>query len=201
MTLGTGIPRKTVLLSIALLAVGMYFLPATLSIFSGQHTFVNGSDVNCRKCHEDIYQQLNPSYGDTPHRSLTTCNVCHRTGFQPGGFPGATPGFLGYKEVNVSADYNAHSAITLECVFCHDLITNEITGSDEAHGSYYNASNQSTILKGGNEACVGCHTHTTVNITWVRNTGYGMDVDILSGTWNMSFSLNETTVNTTSAGQ
>ena len=206
---GTSIPRKTVLLSIALLAIGMYFLPTTLSLFSGQHTFVNGTEVSCRKCHEDIYVQvLAEGQTDIPHQSLTSCQACHRTGNVWGGFPGANFGPLGAQETNVTADPEAHAAVTVECIFCHtlvveDLSTNprEILGSDESHRSFYNASNQSTILKGGNEACIGCHTHTMVNVTWIRKTGYNMNADILSGTWNMSLSLNQSTVNTSSAGQ
>ena len=213
MTSGTGISNKTVFLSIALLAIGMYFLPTTLSLFSGQHTFVGGvgeySNVSCRKCHEDIYVQvLAEGQTDIPHQSLSSCQTCHRTGNVWGGFAGANFGPLGEQETNVTANPEAHAAVTVECVFCHtlvveDLSTNprEILGSDEAHQTFYNASNQSTILKGGNEACIGCHTHTMVNVTWVRKTGYNMNVDILSGTWNLSYTLNQSTVNTSSAGQ
>ena len=210
MTLNTGasISRKTVLLSIALLAIGMYFIPTTLSLFSGQHTFVNGTEVSCRKCHEDIYiQVLAEGQTDIPHQSLTSCQTCHRTGNVFGGFPGAKPAMLGAQVTNVTANPEAHAAVTVECVFCHTLVVEdsgsprEILGSDEVHQTFYNASNQSTILKGGNEACIGCHTHTMINVTWVRKTGYNMNVDILSGTWNLSYTLNQSTVNTSSAGQ
>ncbi len=194
-------PGKTVLLTIALLAVGMYFLPATLSIFSGQHTFVNGSEVNCMKCHNDIYNEIYPSGGGTqpPHWSFgQTCNACHRTGAVP---PFWDVGISAYTETNVTSNPNAHAAVTVECVFCHDLIVDEITGSQEAHGSYYNASNQTSLLKGGNEACVGCHTHTMINVTWRRPGGYGINANLTGGSWNLSFSLNQTLVNTTSAGE
>ena len=215
MTLGTGsgISKKTVFLLIALLTIGMYFLPTTLSLFSGQHTFTSGTEVSCRKCHEDIYSQIANAPTDSPHLSgfAANCQGCHRTGgiyipLQDDLISGISKGT---HELNITADPNAHAAVTVECVFCHDLIISnsttsnpqEIRGSDEAHQTFYNASNQSTILKGGNEACIGCHTHTMVNITWVRKTGYNMNVDILSGTWNLTYSLNQTTVNTSSAGE
>lgn len=200
--------KKTVLLTIALLAVGMYFLPATLSIFSGQHTFVNGSQVSCKECHEDVYSEIKtPDMGEQlPHWSFgESCTVCHRTGGMPGVIDFAMS--PGYKETNVSTNPNAHAAVTVECVFCHDLIVNDgsgnpqgILGSEEAHASYYNASNQTSLLKGGNEACVGCHTHTRINVVWRRIAGYGMNANLTSGSWNISYSLNQTLVNTTSSG-
>lgn len=210
---GSGVSKKTVFLLIALLTIGMYFLPTTLSLFSGQHTFINGTEVSCRKCHEDIYSQIADAPTGSPHLSgfADNCNGCHRTGgililFQDDLTAGISQG---EHALNITADPNVHAAVTVECVFCHDLIISnsttsdpqEIRGSDEAHSSFYDASNQSTILKGGNEACIGCHTHTMVNITWIRKTGYNMNVDILSGTWNVSSSLNQSTVNTSSAGQ
>lgn len=193
--------KKTVLLTIALLAVGMYFLPATLSIFSGQHTFYNGTSVSCRKCHDDIYSEINPAGGGVqpPHWSNGPgCIGCHRTGGIVGGEFGMS---IGYKETNVTANPNAHAAVTVECVFCHDLIIDQIINSNESHASYYNASNQSSILKGGNEACVGCHTHTMINVTWRRSVGYNMTANLVGGNWNLSYSVNQTLVNTTSAGE
>lgn len=197
----TGGHKSTAMLTIALLAVGMYFLPATLSIFSGQHTFYDGENVSCKKCHYDIYNEIYPSGegAQPPHWSNgPTCTGCHRTGGVVGGEFGMS---IGYKETNVTSNPEAHAAVTVECIFCHDLIEGEIKGSEEAHGAYYNATNQSSMLKGGNEACVGCHTHATLNVTWVRPSGYNMNADITGGYWNLSFSVNQTKVNSSSAGE
>ena len=199
---------KILLLSFSIVVVGMFAMPGTLSLFAGQHTFVNGSDVDCKKCHIDIYEQIVCDECGTVHNSaaLTGCKVCHRTGSLGLIFGNPAIGISGNNKLNITNDPNAHAAVTVECIFCHDLIVEdagspqEILGSDEAHSTYYNASNQSTLLKGGNEACIGCHTHTMVNVTWVRKTGYDMEIDILTGTWNLSYSLNQSTVNTTSAG-
>lgn len=203
---------KIVLLTLAVLAVGMFAMPSTLSLFSGQHLIVNGSGVDCKKCHMDIYDELTWYQGDppAPHNSgvLGQCKVCHRTGSLGLLWGNDVIGISANKKQNVTANPQAHAAVTVECVFCHDLIVNdtsgnpqEILGSQEAHRSYYNASNQSTLLKGGNEACIGCHTHTTINVTWRRPAGYSMNANLTSGSWNLSYSLNQTLVNTSSAGQ
>jgi len=102
--------------------------------------------------------------------------------------------------INLSA-MGAHAAVTVECVFCHDMVLGNITGSQEAHRNFYNVSNQSTLLKGGNEACVGCHTHTRVDINWVRKGGYNVTADITGGSWNLSVTMNQANVNTTVSGQ
>jgi hypothetical protein len=207
--------NRIVLLALSVLAIGIFALPNTLSIFSGQHTFYNGTNVNCRDCHEDIYQELtwNGATGESPpHTStdLLQCKVCHRTGQLPFmGSAGKKLGITGTKKLNITTDPQAHAAVTVECIFCHNEIVKnsstgkqqELLGSQEAHGSYYNASNQTSLLKGGNEACLGCHSHTMINATWVRSTGYNMNVDLTQTSMNLSFLLNQTTTNSTSAGE
>ncbi len=58
--------------------------------------------------------------------------------------------------LNVTSTNGTHAAVTVECIFCHDIVVAEITGSNEAHNNFYNTANQTSLLKGGNEACVGC---------------------------------------------
>lgn len=198
----TGGHKNTALLTIAVLAIGMYFLPSTVSVFSGQHTFNNGTEVSCRKCHSDIFDEIYNSPTGAPHLSFgQNCIACHRTGrviMLP-----AFGGTLGPKGVNITKNtpYVAHAAVTLECVFCHDLIVQEINSSTEAHKVFYNSANQTALLKGGNEACTGCHTHIAVNITWSRPDGYGIGADLTNSSWNLSFSMSSTIVNRTTSGQ
>lgn len=193
------------LLVLSVLAVGLFAMPNTLSLFSGQHTFSNnGSDPYfCRNCHQDVYEEMNWYGGDAPagsHGALMTCKVCHRTGnLSEYGFLDEF-GISGSPEVNFS-EMGAHAAVTVECVFCHDLVLTQISGSGEAHSNFYNEANQSTLLKGGNEACVGCHTRARATNTWVRKGGYNITADITGGSWVVSFSMNQTDVNTTISGE
>ncbi len=244
---------RIVILLIAVIVVGLFAMPTTLSLFSGQHTFKNAteaaSDDSCRKCHEDVYEEYHSSANGvhwkrtalTPDAQFE-CRECHDV-------------------TNISAKYisntniraDAHAATTVSCLACHSaaaggsfltnpmhvlakktqygvwdngdcgqchldaaspgpypdafiiLVNSTITGSNEAHTEFYYQSkypeNQTDIaLKEANTACIGCHTHSGINITWVRSVGYNLSADLTTGNWNMSFSLNQTTVNTTSAG-
>ena len=87
---------------------------------------------------------------------LKACTGCHKTG-NITNIPGNT---TNYHVTNITANTNAHAAVTLECVTCHDQVTSELEGSEAAHTQYYwnsTSSNQSTItLKGANTACIGC---------------------------------------------
>lgn len=219
--------NKIMLLAIAVISVGLFAMPTTLSLFSGQHTFYAGEDVKCEKCHQDIYNEMtSTSSGSTAHRTtaLQACEGCHKS--TVAGFSGNVP-FNGTSNLsytytlNITSNPNAHAAVTLECIACHQGVPAELAGSQEAHTSFYfnatysasivtNASgytgttqNQTAIaLKGANTACVGCHTHTIMNITWSRRPGYNMNVDSSTGAWTMTFTVNTTQSSVTySAGQ
>jgi hypothetical protein len=63
---------------IALGGISIWFIPNTLSLFSGQHSFYNidplGSQVPCIKCHGDIAMELHTG---NIHQNFT-CSDCHR---------------------------------------------------------------------------------------------------------------------------
>ncbi len=262
---------KIVLLSIAVVAVGFFAMPSTVSLFAGQHTFKNASEVavdnGCRKCHEDVYEETHSPInklhwhlsGTKGSQDVFSCQECHNvtnvsTYFQSG-------------IVNTSG---AHAATTIACLSCHSslkglrsgggycmschgmtltpgrdqfpmhalawkygvghvsnhpdgkhcgqchrdaknptkynvfikLINATITGADEAHSLYYYKSkypdNQTTIkLKDANAACLGCHSHAGVNITWKRSIGYDLSVNATDDGMLVNFTGVSTATNTT----
>lgn len=202
--------KRVGLLAVAVLVIGLYALPQTLSLFAGMHTFNNGSEVLCNKCHSDIYDEMTvPVSGvQPPHTSFSNptgpspCTSCHRTGYiqiydSGFGISSSNPNLIddgGEKWLGVNVS-QAHSAVTVECVFCHDIVSQEIINSSEAHSSYYNASNQSNLLKGGNEACIGCHTHTYINIIWRRVKGYDVIANKTDDGYSFSFNVNNSSDN------
>ena len=120
--------NKIVLLMIAVVAVGIFALPSTVSLFSGQHTWYDLStlsgrnDVPCEKCHAEIAGEM--LSGDNGAHESLTCSMCHRSVFtdityargsyDPGSGSGgsyqpATPG------------EEAHAASTVECMHCHGI--------------------------------------------------------------------------------
>jgi cytochrome c553 len=84
---------KFTLAIIALIGIGVFALPSTMSLFSGQHTFYNidatGNQVPCAKCHGDVKAELSSATAmagsGAPHARVQ-CEYCHRaeTGFAAG---------------------------------------------------------------------------------------------------------------------
>jgi hypothetical protein len=108
--------RRIVLLTTAVLAIGIFVLPSTMSLFAGQHVWYDLSagvnEVPCEKCHADVAEEMQ-SDANGAHRNLT-CAMCHRTPFTnytyaSGEGNGSTPG----KE--------AHAAAVIECMTCHGI--------------------------------------------------------------------------------
>lgn len=192
---------KILILSIAVVAIGLFAMPSTLSLFSGQHTFVTGDNVSCRKCHADIFDEIGGTSNEVHNTANFTgytngtggCEGCHRTG-TIGGIPVNGTNLTGTYTQTIASNPNAHAAVTLECIACHSGVEAELNGTEEAHTPYYRASNRSIggqtviALKGANTACVGCHTHVRVNLTWVRLTDYNVTANATSGSWNVNIS-------------
>lgn len=51
-------PIYFVLIAMSLFAIVIAALPQTLAMYSGQHSFVNGSSVDCGKCHSNIHTEM-----------------------------------------------------------------------------------------------------------------------------------------------
>ncbi len=107
--------RKFVLVAIAVVAIGLFALPSSISLFSGQHTWYNlsegSNDVPCEKCHAEIGDEMQ-SDDNGAHEDLT-CAMCHRTlltnyTYGSGFGSGSTPGI------------EAHAAAVVQCMDCHD---------------------------------------------------------------------------------
>ena len=198
---------KVLLLSVAVIAIGLFAMPSTLSLFSGQHTFYNGSEVNCEKCHADIYSELGSGSGSTAHTAgvFSQCEYCHKTNTTNLSVPINGTANANYTGTNVTDNGQAHAAVTMECIACHTGVDEELQGSSAAHGAYYNASNLSTAgvkMNGANVACVGCHTHAYINVTWTRAVGYNLTSNATGAGWNLTFAMNySANVTNSSAGE
>jgi hypothetical protein len=198
---------KKILLGIAIFAIGIFVLPETVALFAGQHDFYDtlqtGNQVLCEKCHADVIAELSqPGAVNAVHKAQSAdngCSGCHITapvqkeGLQQG--PGG----------------QFHASASPACIDCHGgtgpgLDAREIlTGSEEVHRPFANESNVSKFLKGANEACIACHTHIRVNITWSKATTLEFTATELtlpdgSHYWNIT-NFNATGVNiTTTSG-
>lgn len=165
--------NSKILLGIGIFAIGILVLPQTVALFAGQHNFYDtqattGNDIPCEKCHADIISELSqPGYVNAVHKAQSPDNGC-------GGCHIITP--IRVEGLKQGPGGQFHASAAPACIDCHGgsgpgLDAREIfTGSEEVHKPFYNESNSSKFLKGANEACIGCHTHVGVNITWSKAT-------------------------------
>lgn len=190
--------NKIGLVVAAIVAVGMFALPATLAYFDGQHVFVAGADVDCTKCHTDINDEFNVqnNVGLKPHQSID-CRDCHVTTTMGGTNLNQNP-----------ANKEGHASTAVECMDCHDSALgiaqagpngdHDITNTTAAHNAWYQAAlaNSDTTLKNGaNEVCIACHTHTAVTIEWIggaANMTYNQSSQVFSNSNDPGNTLNAT---------
>lgn len=155
---------KLTIVMIAVVAIGIFALPSVMSVGTGQHTFNNGSAVDCNKCHANsadavnnelkasgttMYTTLGAYVGDKIHKLeapgvpatglVSQCKDCHELA--------AGPRTLGGTQ--------DHTGVTLKpvCTDCHNLVAGELGGSNEPHSGFATE---------GNKGCLGCHTAVTV---------------------------------------
>jgi hypothetical protein len=166
---------KKILLALAAIAIGIVALPQTIAMFAGQHnwydTTLPGNQVPCEKCHADIFQELSQGSGTSVnglHRSIdpsSPCAACHVTTA------------MAIENITQGPGGQFHAAASPACLDCHSGTGGggrsalEITnGTEEVHKAFVSQSVISKFLKGSNEACISCHTHVGVNITWTKAT-------------------------------
>src|SRR5659263_323462 len=114
---------------IALVGIGVFALPSTMSLFAGQHSFYNidatGNQIPCTKCHGDVKSELssnantNPALGPItagPHAAFK-CEYCHRieqgsasgdNAFMTLNYKGVTPATGSIYMIITVADAEAH---------------------------------------------------------------------------------------------
>lgn len=166
---------KIILLLLSVVAVGMFVLPTTLALYTGSHAFVNGSSVDCGKCHvasmDNIAKELNTS--GRPHTTMS-CGNCHG------------PANLGNVDLELGNEHGHAASMSVDCIGCHTDENDSVDGEDVLrelnmasaahHGVTWNsttADNQD--IDDRDQACIACHTDVNVNIT-------DASLDTISGT-------------------
>lgn len=182
-----------------MLAVGLVALPETLALFAGQHDWydinatqgaLNGQyGVPCMKCHADVQAQMDGMVSGGAHKgsSVATCEGCHILTVTT------------YNSVTgtVAGNGTVHAAAAPECMDCHDGGANApitapnasaiVSAPAEAHKAFVADAVTSTVMEGANEACVGCHTHVAVDITWNKPTNLSFTANSSNlGVWTVS---------------
>ena len=185
--------NKNLLLIGAIIGIGLFALPSTLSMFAGQHSWYdpNTQSIPCTKCHEKEYQELANGGPHSPGYSVYNTTADYGSGVGVNGSvnywggAGAPIGdrCYGCHQVGYNPDGNAvfdnntkHAAVSIGCVECHSWVPTELMDASEGHAPFYNV-DDTELLAGKNEVCLGCHTMVGVNITWIRATHLTFTVD------------------------
>ncbi len=160
--------NRLIFVMIAVIAIGLFALPATFSYSGSMHTFkqiASGSpaDVNafCAKCHTgEISTQLAASdnglyYSGKPKiHSTIGCQGCHQITTTVAGQAN------GYAQGPATTEHAARLPSCLDCHISTGILSqigdagNEIRAGTEAHKNFKDA--------GDNDIeCIGCHTNAT----------------------------------------
>ena len=217
--------KNIILLSVAVLAIGLFVIPQTMAMFLGQHTWfsVRTSESQyelCEKCHvnEVAEWKANTANGGAHSqyvRDITDNCFCHQintTALQEYGLteelaPGAYG--LNFEHWNETSNLTnkddwywrsnktPHAAVIIDCVDCHYTEMEQIENEDSAHYAFWNQTKNAGNTD-NNTACMACHTHTHLNITWMRIEGLIITADHTDATktgadaWDVSVDVDDT---------
>ena len=215
--------HQVLILAIAIIAIGLFILPSTLSMFVGQHTWYSVKNPDdmvtlCEKCHapEVAEWKTNIATGgahatfEDNYPDVSGCSICHQinetilnaydlnittlTGY----------GFEDYTQFGFDNTTNAtsfawrnqttpHAAIKVGCADCHYNASVQLSNPDSAHSDFYN---QSVETATESAACIGCHTMTDINISWYKFGGLNINATINTSTnlWEINVTTNTTLV-------
>jgi hypothetical protein len=187
--------KRLMLMAIAVVAVGVFALPSTVSLFSGQHAWYDVSHwqegthttVPCKKCHADVYEEMNTIGPHTELEYPMYCEDCHRIFYNySASSVGSLPVYpkYTYASGNGSAatpGVEAHAASTIECMDCHGL-TGCNDHKSELKPNYYG------------EPCGRCHYKgdTDPEYAFIAG-GFNLTKGIpVQGDWNFDPAVNDT---------
>jgi hypothetical protein len=166
--------NKKILLYVALMVLGLYVMPTTVSLFSGQHTFYSGMDVSCEKCHSDVLSQIvNSGYVYDRHKAAAG-NTNYTTYLSLGGTDYSNDQITDYNgniwlwtgsvwqygsnTTNVTLDRDGLNGIDGGeiCMLCHNAslfgssahtgVIVRVCDDDRCHGNKNNYNNSPAIL-------------------------------------------------------
>jgi len=194
--------KKTLLLGVAILVIGLIVMPNTISMFKNQHTWQQTSSIVCTSCHADIAAEIEGSSNYHHDASAlgvanteAACKYCHQTQF--GDDYGAHGNWT-----NETGKDKVHAAFSVECLDCHggsatsddpnalDVAIDFMNSTSvEAHKPLYTEAISSTLMEGANEACIACHTGIQLNATFVYNYQMNITANETTGNWVVTFGL------------
>ena len=166
--------NKNLLLATAIIGIGLFVLPSTLSMFAGQHAWYDPDPalggIPCEKCHVKEEQELMGSSG--PHSLYYSGLVNVSANYSGVAGANGTSTFWGGDDITnrcfgchqVGANFTedsgwesfntnwstkrnqSHAAVILQCIDCHPWVPSELTHGDEAHTAFYVSLNETDAV-------------------------------------------------------
>jgi len=216
--------KNMILLSVAILAIGLFVLPQTMAMFIGQHTWYSVRSPTdeyamCEKCHINEVAEWNANNdGNGAHSRYVDeygagcfCHQINETRLAEYNLFENNSNISKFNftiwsemdTLNNSSNWawrpttTPHAAVIIDCVDCHWNESQQIMNTNSAHYAFWNQTKNADNTD-NNTACMACHTHTHLNITWVRLSGINIVANHTDATalpynaWNISVTINET---------
>lgn len=171
------------ILYVALMALGLYIIPQTVTLFAGQHSFYTGS---CDTCHSDVLSQMS-GYVYEKHRDAAA-NKNYTTYLALGGkaYNGST--ITDYKDT----------------IWTWDSASSKWQNSSNPDDKRLVNLDRDNNGISGDEICMLCHNATLAGLETHAAVVKVCDDDRCHGNRNYSYNsplfFNKTTPNTTAAG-
>ena len=193
--------QKIALMAIAVVAIGIFALPSTVSLFSGQHSWYDLTDysaghttVPCEKCHADIADEMDSHTG--PHTQLKGssfsrlyCEDCHRVFYNYADSEvGSAPVYPKYTYAlglgtGSTPGKEAHAASTVECMDCHGIVDDLYDSGSTHHASNYDY--------GYDQPCGRCHAGNNFNNVFAAG-GFNLTKGKSSWAWDYDPATDDT---------
>ena len=157
---------KIILLLTSVIAVGMIALPSTMALYTGQHQFVEGGDVDCTKCHTTGKDLIAAELEAGEVHEDLGCGACHGS---------AQVDLTG--NVTVGTVEGHAAGIGINCIGCHSgdsptatyrdgavNVSSELELSTAAHKYLTFNTSASGDINDKDLVCVACHTEVHVDL-------------------------------------
>ena len=214
---------QVLILAVAIIAIGLFILPSTLSMFIGQHTWFSvkspdDMEALCAKCHQPEVDEWEANIAaggahatfDTVYPNQSGCTICHQVNATALGVYGlnvsslASYSFEDFTQEGLTNTSNAaafndswrtqNTPHAAIKVDCADCHYNASVQLSNPDSAHSEFYNQSSASTTDSAACIGCHTMTDMNITWYKFGGLNINATINATTENWEI---EITTNTT----
>lgn len=214
---------QVLILAIAIIAIGLFILPSTLSMFVGQHTWYSvknpdDMEILCAKCHQPEVDEWNQniiaggahSTFETEYPTQSGCTICHQvnaSALSDYGINVTSLSAYNFEDFTQEGLSNTSNAIDFQGkwrsqstphaaikVDCADCHYNATKQLSNPDSAHSDFYNQSSASATDSAACIGCHTMTDMNISWYKFGGLNVNATINKTTEEWEITI---TTNTT----